>query len=134
MEREVRYCTARDGVRIAYSVEGDQAAPPLMWVPGWVSHVEMDGQTRDHFGWTQILRKTFFVTMDKRGSGLSARNLDGYSIEDRESDIEAVANELGLETFALAGWSEGGPTAISYAAHHPERVKRQSSWARQSAP
>jgi class 3 adenylate cyclase/pimeloyl-ACP methyl ester carboxylesterase len=95
-----------------------------MWVPGWVSHVEMDGQTRDHFGWTQILRKTFFVTMDKRGSGLSARNLDGYSIEDRESDIEAVANELGLETFALAGWSEGGPTAISYAAHHPERVKR----------
>ena len=29
MEREVRYCTTSDGVRIAYSVEGE--GPPLLF-------------------------------------------------------------------------------------------------------
>ncbi len=28
MEREVRFCTTEDGVRIAYSIEGD--GPPLL--------------------------------------------------------------------------------------------------------
>ena len=35
MSREIRYCTAGDGIRIAYSVEGDANLPPLVWVPGW---------------------------------------------------------------------------------------------------
>jgi hypothetical protein len=31
MEREIRYCTAADGVRIAYSVEGE--GTPLLMTP-----------------------------------------------------------------------------------------------------
>lgn len=60
---------------------------------------------------------------DKRGTGLSQRgpNLD-LSIESRLRDIEAVADALKLRRFALDGISEGGPTAMAYAAAYPRRV------------
>ena len=40
MEQRIRFCTASDGVRIAYAVTG--SGPPLVWVPGWLSHAEID--------------------------------------------------------------------------------------------
>ncbi len=124
MPREIRYCTAGDGIRIAYSVEGEANLPPLVWVPGWVSHLETDGQTRDAFGITDILRPVRFVTLDKRGTGLSSRNVDDFSADARVADVAAVVDHIGLKQFALAGWSEGGPVAIGYAARYPERVTK----------
>jgi pimeloyl-ACP methyl ester carboxylesterase/class 3 adenylate cyclase len=124
MPREIRYCTAPDGVRIAYSVEGDAGLPPLVWIPGWVSHLETDGQTRDAFGITDTLKPVRFITLDKRGTGLSSRNVGDFSPEARIADIAAVVDHIGLEKFALAGWSEGGPVAIGFAARHPERVTK----------
>lgn len=122
--REIRYCTTEDGVSIAYSVEGDGARPPLVFVPGWVSHVEIDGQTRDNLGVTPLLGAVRFITFDKRGTGLSTRAVTDYSLEAHLRDVRAVIGAAGLDTFALAGWSEGGPVAIGVAAHHPERVTR----------
>ena len=62
--------------------------------------------------------------MDKRGSGLSARNVSDFSLEARIRDIEAVVEHAGLDKFALGGHSEGGPIAIAYAAKHPEQVTK----------
>jgi class 3 adenylate cyclase/pimeloyl-ACP methyl ester carboxylesterase len=122
MEREIRYCSSGDGVSIAYCVEGDTHLPPLVWVPGWVSHLELDGQARDGLGITDILRTVRFVTLDKRGTGLSSRNVGDFSLDARVSDLAAVVDDLGLTTFALAGWSEGGPVALGFAARYPDRV------------
>jgi hypothetical protein len=40
MERQVRYCTTEDGVRIAYCAEGEGA--PLLVCPGFVESFSLD--------------------------------------------------------------------------------------------
>ena len=37
-------------------------------------------------------------------------------------DVAALANHLGIETFAVSGWSAGGPYALVCAYRIPERV------------
>ena len=122
ISREIHYCTAADGVSIAYSVEGDADAPALVLLPAWVSHLEIDAQQRDASGLTEILQPVRLITFDKRGTGLSARVVSDYSVDAHLGDLKAVVDDIGLEQFGLAGNSEGGPTAIAYAASHPERV------------
>ena len=44
------------------------------------------------------------------------------SLETRVRDLEAVVAAAGVERFAPVGTSEGGATAVTYAARHPDRV------------
>jgi len=117
---EVRYATTADGVRIAYSVEGEGA--PYVFIPGWISNLELDSQLFGGAGIADSYRGVQRITLDKRGTGLSSRNLDNYTLESRIMDVEAVVDDLGLETFAVGGLSEGGPIAIAFAAKHADRV------------
>jgi pimeloyl-ACP methyl ester carboxylesterase/DNA-binding CsgD family transcriptional regulator len=64
------------------------------------------------------------VRYDQRSSGLSDWAVEDLSFDARVSDLETVADGLGLDTFALFGLSHGGPAAIEYAVRHPERVTR----------
>ena len=125
MEQEIRFCTTSDGVRIAYAVVG--AGPPLVHVPGWISHLELDWKLPlTRAAWEEYAKTFRVIRMDKRGTGLSDRNVGDYSLESRVRDLEALTDHLGLDQFALSGISEGGPTCISYAANHPDRVSRLS--------
>jgi pimeloyl-ACP methyl ester carboxylesterase len=45
-----------------------------------------------------------------------------YSYERFASDIEQLADHLGLDKFIVAGHSSGGPCALACAAHLPQRV------------
>jgi class 3 adenylate cyclase/pimeloyl-ACP methyl ester carboxylesterase len=123
MERQVRFCKTVDGVRIAYATYG--SGSPLVYVPGWISHIDLDWQIPAARESAEALGRHFScVHLDKRGTGLSDRGLDDYSIEARVRDVEAVVDHLGLDQFYLSGISEGGPTCISYAAKHPDRVTK----------
>ncbi|HEX5761344.1 MAG TPA: alpha/beta fold hydrolase [Thermoanaerobaculia bacterium] len=63
------------------------------------------------------------VALDLRGHGASEPAEDGdYSIERLAGDVAAVADQLGLRRFVLAGHSLGALVAIEYAARHPDRV------------
>jgi len=63
------------------------------------------------------------AALDLRGHGDSDPADDGdYSIAGLAADVAAVADELDLRHFVLAGHSLGASVAIEYAAHHPERV------------
>jgi class 3 adenylate cyclase len=123
MEKTVRFCTASDGVRIAYATYG--SGYPLILVPGWVSHLDIDD-----FLWDAVVEGLLDATghslmiarFDKRGTGLSQRGDVGLSVESRLHDIEAVEDALKLRRFALDGISEGGPIATAYAARYPRRV------------
>jgi len=121
MEQHIRFCTSSDGTRIAYATVGQ--GPPLVRGLGWLTHLECE--------WENPLRRPFidaisrrylFVLYDGRGMGLSDRRVSDYSLEAQLRDLEAVVDALGLERFALYGMSQGGPTAITYAVRHPERV------------
>jgi pimeloyl-ACP methyl ester carboxylesterase len=47
-----------------------------------------------------------------------------FSLDARVRDLEAVVDTLGLDRFSILAVSAGGPTAIAYAARHPEQVSR----------
>lgn len=63
------------------------------------------------------------ITYDRPGYGGSDRHI-GRRVGDVAADVEAIADHLGLETFAVVGRSGGGPHALACAALLPERVTR----------
>ncbi len=125
VEQDLSFTTAPDGVRIAYATSG--SGPPVVMVLGWMTHLELGigSPTYDPAGFLkQISENHLYVRYDGRGGGLSDRDVADHSLEARVRDLEAVIDALGLERFAIYGVSAGGPTAITYAARHPERVTR----------
>ncbi len=125
LEQKLGFTTASDGVRIAYATTGE--GPPVVQVLGWLTHLER-GFSSPMYDAGDTLRtlsaKHTLVRYDGRGSGLSDRDVADMSLEARVRDLEAVVDALGLERFAIQAISAGGPTAITYASRHPERVTR----------
>jgi pimeloyl-ACP methyl ester carboxylesterase/DNA-binding winged helix-turn-helix (wHTH) protein len=122
-EQEIRFCTTRDGVGIAYATTG--SGPPLVKVANWLSHLEFDWQSPVWRHWIrELARDHQLVRYDERGCGLSDLEPQDFTFEGWVRDLEAVIDALGLDRFALLGISQGGPIAITYAARHPERVSR----------
>ena len=124
MKHETRFCTAQDGLRLAYAVEGD--GPPLVRASTWLTHLVFDRQSPVWRHWVRELsRGHTLVRYDDRGCGLSDREFDGEpTLDTYVGDLAAVVDAAGLERFALLGLSGGGPTAIEYAARNPDRVTR----------
>jgi pimeloyl-ACP methyl ester carboxylesterase/DNA-binding CsgD family transcriptional regulator len=123
MGQEVRFCSARDGTRIAYAVHGH--GPPLVRTATWLTHLEYDWESPVWKHWLAALGETHtFLRYDERGCGLSDRDVQDFSLETRVGDLEAVVDAAGFERFALLGMSQGGPVALAYAARHAERVSK----------
>jgi DNA-binding SARP family transcriptional activator/pimeloyl-ACP methyl ester carboxylesterase len=121
LRQEVRMCTAPDGVHIAYATVGE--GPPLLKTANWMSHLEYDWKSPlwRHLA-RELVRDFRLVRYDQRGTGLSDREAEDFTLDACLGDVEAVADAAGLERFALLGISQGTRTAVAYAAKHPERV------------
>jgi len=133
MEQEIRFCTTSDGVRIAYATTGQ--GPPIVRVLGWFTHVEYEWENPRIRQWTEGLTAQLSLTRyDGRGMGLSDRDVTDFSREANVRDLETVVDALGVEKVALYGISQGGPTAIMYALHHPERVSHLIVYGSASRP
>jgi pimeloyl-ACP methyl ester carboxylesterase len=116
-----KYAKSGD-VHIAYQVVGD-GPNDLVFVPGWVSHVEYAWE--DPF-FSHFLRRlasfSRLIILDRRGTGLSDRVADLPTLEQRMDDVRAVMDAAGSERAALFGVSEGGPMCLVFAATYPERT------------
>jgi class 3 adenylate cyclase len=127
MEQDIRFCRTSDGVRIAYATSG--SGPPLICNAGWVSHVELNWENpMFRSGYEQISEHFTLIRYDKRGVGLSDRDVTDVSFPTRIIDLEAVIADLDLDRFHMWGLSEGGPVSIQYAALNPDRVRRLVVW------
>jgi len=121
--QQIRFCTAPDGVRIAYAVSGD--GPPLLKAANWLNHLEYDWESPVWRRWLEeVSRHHTLIRYDERGCGLSDWEVEDLSFESWVSDLETVAQAAGLSRFPLLGCSQGAPIAIAYAVRHPERVSR----------
>lgn len=123
MDQEIRFCSTADGVQIAYSVVGD--GPPLVKAPNWLTHLEFEWNSPVWRHWWEELAKDHSVVrFDQRGSGLSDRSVGEQSFDTWVSDLAAVVDDLGLDSFPLLGISQGGAIAAAYTVRHPGRVER----------
>ena len=121
LEQEIRFCTAPDGVRLAYSMIGQ--GPPLIRTGNWMTHLEFDLESPVWRHLYRALAKNYtLIRYDARGSGLSDRSVDEISFDAFVSDLEAVVDATGIRRFALLGISQGCAISIAYAVRHPERV------------
>jgi pimeloyl-ACP methyl ester carboxylesterase/DNA-binding winged helix-turn-helix (wHTH) protein len=122
-QQEVHFCTASDGVRIAYASAGQGA--PVVKAANWLNHLEYDWHSPI---WSHLLHalaaENRFIRYDERGNGLSDWNVDDISFEAFVRDLETVVDAAGLERFSLFAMSQGSAVSIAYAVRHPERVER----------
>jgi len=128
MEPRIQYAQTADGVSIAYSTLGE--GTPIVYSLGPpFSHMQLEWELPEFRSWYERLaRNAKLIRYDTRGTGLSEREVTGLSLDSYVLDLEAVVDQLGLEEFVLLAILHAGPVAITYAAHHPERVSLLALW------
>jgi pimeloyl-ACP methyl ester carboxylesterase/DNA-binding CsgD family transcriptional regulator len=118
---------------VAYATAG--VGPPLLFVGGWLSHLELSWAILEERSFLEplALGRTL-VRYDRPGCGLSDRpSDDGWSLGFERGTIQAVMSAVGSNKFDLLGSSLGVAIAIDWAARHPETVNRlilYGGWAR----
>jgi len=121
VDQQIRFCTSRDGVRLAYATSG--SGPRLVRAPHWFTHLEHDWTNPAMRTWVDGLSRRYsLLRFDQRGTGLSDREVPIPSWESHVGDLECVVDAAQFDRFALLGVSQGAAFAIAYAARHPERV------------
>lgn len=120
--QDIRFARTADDLRIAYAVSG--RGYPLVRAATWMSNVEFDWRTSIHGPLFRELGAHYrLYRYGSRGYGLSEGGDAEISIDTLVADLEAVVDDANLDRFALWGSSSSSsPTAIAYAARHPERV------------
>ena len=109
---------ARDGRRV-HVIEAGQGAP-VVFLHGSGTSALSTLSLLDHLEGVRL------IALDRPGYGLSDP-VDVPRRRFREAAVEFLdetVDELGLESFALAGGSMGGTWALWYALARPERVRR----------
>jgi pimeloyl-ACP methyl ester carboxylesterase/DNA-binding SARP family transcriptional activator len=123
LRQDIRFCTARDGVRIAYATVG--AGPPLVKTANWLNHLEFDWESPV---WRHVFRAFAkdhtLIRYDSRGNGLSDWDADDLSLEALVTDLEAVVDAAGVDRFPLLAISQGCAVAVEFAVRRPERVTK----------
>jgi len=123
MRQELRFCTAADGVRLAYASSGQ--GDPLERAGHWMTHLDHDATSPVWRHWLRFLSELHTtIRYDERGCGLSDRQYPSISLDDWVGDLETVVDAARVDRFTLVGLCQGGPVAIAYAARHPDRVAR----------
>lgn len=109
--------TALDGRRVAYHLRGAAGGFPIFIEHGMPGCGEGPLPRAIVLYWMGVLA----ISRDRPGYCESDRQ-PGRRIVDGVSDIRAIADELGLDRFGVAGRSGGGPYALATAAKLSERV------------
>ena len=127
MEPQIRFCTSADGTRIAYATLGQGA--PLLEVGGWGYSPELEwSRPNVRVSLEKIALGRLYVSVYRRGTGASQRQVEDLSLEAQVADLSAVIDHLGIKRFDLLGWVDGATVAIAYAAQNPEHVRRLVLW------
>ena len=108
---------------IAYQIVGDGPLDFVV-VPGWISNVDFAWEDPLYGDWVRRLAAfSRVILFDKRGTGLSDRDVGDSTLEERMDDLRAVLEAAGSERAAVMGFSEGGALSMLFAATYPERVR-----------
>jgi pimeloyl-ACP methyl ester carboxylesterase len=109
----------RDGRRLAAAVSGAPHGTPVFLMHG------TPGSRNGPKPRSSICYRlgVSLISYDRPGYGLSTKQ-PGRTVADAAADVAAIADALGIDRFAVAGRSGGGPHALAVAALLPDRVTR----------
>lgn len=123
IDQDIQFCKTPDGVQIAYATLGD--GPPVVSVSNWLTHLELDFQIPMRRELARLLCPDHqVIRYDARGSGLSDREIDDFSLDASVLDLVTVLDALGHERVSLVGQSQGAAIAAAFAARFPHRVNK----------
>jgi pimeloyl-ACP methyl ester carboxylesterase len=109
--------TLRDGRKLGYAEYGDPDGEPVIYFHGLMTS-RLDGRWFEPEAKKQGIR---LIGTDRPGIGLSDLQ-GGRTIGDWPEQVRQLADQLGLERFAVIGVSAGGPHVSACAAAMPERL------------
>jgi pimeloyl-ACP methyl ester carboxylesterase len=109
--------TLDDGRLLQYSEGGDASGTPVMFFHGCPDTRRVSGSGYDAAESLGIR----LVAANRPGYGRSTPAPPSYGTVG--DDVVALADRLGISTFAILGMSVGGTFALGCAARHPERVR-----------
>ncbi|MCA9973396.1 MAG: alpha/beta fold hydrolase [Anaerolineales bacterium] len=108
---------ANDGLRLHYLVaQADGSGVPLVFLPGGLGSADDYWQDLPEFAPRPVL------AMSLRGQGQSDAPERGYALDDYVADVSAVLQASGVKRPCLMAYSMAVPTAIAFAARHPEAL------------
>ena len=105
------------GTRIGYADGGEPTGTPVLFLPGL-------GDSRLTRHPDEDLTRSVgvrLITVDQPGVGASGYAPIRSQLEAADH-VLAVADGLGLDRFAVLGWSAGGPRALAVAVRRPHQV------------
>ncbi len=123
MTQGVRFCTTTDSVQLGYSVFG--AGRPLVIIPSWWMSPEADRRRligRDF--WNDLPSGYRTITYDRRGIGVSTREVRDVSLDVQVEDLRVLTEHLKLPPFDLLAFGDAGAIAARFIATYRERVNR----------
>ncbi len=117
---ESRTITLKKNVTIHTLIKGDRSNPPLVLIHGWPSSSSL---------WRHMiseLSKHFYVLApDLPGFGKSDKPINAvYDLGFLRSFILDFIDEAGIESAHLAAHDLGGMAGLSFAVHHPDRLRK----------
>ncbi|HET6712877.1 MAG TPA: adenylate/guanylate cyclase domain-containing protein [Actinomycetota bacterium] len=123
MERpDVKFTRADDGAYLAYQVFGDGPVT-LFWSEDTFAMVDSWWDSPPERAWHEGLAGfARIVIHDRRGIGLSSRDVAPGNLEIQVTDILAVLDAVGSQRCAFGGFFESGAPNALLAATYPERI------------
>jgi len=116
---QMRTALSADGRRVTFESWGDGHGRPVMLMHGTPGS-RLGPRPRA----SQLYRQGIhLIAFDRPGYG-GSDPLPGRRVASAAADAAAVADELGIDRFAVVGRSGGGPHALAVAALLPERTTR----------
>ena len=123
MERpDVRFARASDGVYLAYQTFGEGPIN-IFWQEDAFAMVDEFWDSQPERAWHEGLAEFARVIIyDRRGLGLSSRNVAPGNLETQVEDTLAVLDAEGIERAVFGGVLESGAPNAMLAATYPDRV------------
>ena len=106
------------GANMHYRDQGNMSGPVIVLLHGGY------GSLQNWEYWTPWLQDDYrMISMDLPAHGLTGRTAsDRYTRQDMVQSVGELLNELGVDSFAMAGHSMGGGVALQYALTYPGQV------------
>ena len=111
---QIRYATGAGGIDIVWQEFGQVKGPRLVFIPGFISHLELNWEAASYANLFRGLGSTCrVIVFDKRGTGLSSRDLGFGSLAERADDALGSHGRCWLEAGTpvrdVGGRSDGDP-------------------------